>query len=114
MGTFQPLVPILLVHEDIVYTKHLSIRQKLGDLAPGGEYDALFWPAGLAGARAKACILASRTSAKMPENQCAIHQYYQLSRISSLNIKLRSRLYRVLMKAAASKSPFLRHLKHTT
>jgi hypothetical protein len=42
MGTFQPLVPIMLVHEDIVYTKHLSIIQRLGGIAPVGEFDALF------------------------------------------------------------------------
>ena len=42
MGTFQSLVPIMLVHEDIVYTQQFSTVRKVCDLPPVGGLDVLF------------------------------------------------------------------------
>jgi hypothetical protein len=58
MGTFQSLVSVMLVHENIVYTQEFSTVREVHDLSPVGGLDVLFWPVGLAGARAKACIFA--------------------------------------------------------
>lgn len=42
MGTFQSLVPIMLVHEDIVYTQQFSTVREVCDLPPVGGLDVLF------------------------------------------------------------------------
>jgi hypothetical protein len=98
----------MLVHEDIVYTQQFSTVREVCDLSPMGGLDVLFWPVGLAGARAKVCIFPERrASVESPMNPHQAHQSSQTNGISNLKHQIaHSCLYRVVDVGSSMQQPF--------